>query len=145
VRFLRSDPSVFRVYGIGGCLFPNTATAFGLDDIGMYEGLFVKRFARYVHSLVDPGFFGEESFHAFRAEVADPASPFLDLLNLKYFILPPQIPIPPEGPAALSLKPVYQGEVNIFERTRTLARVLIVHRADVVPDGESALRALKSG
>jgi len=145
VRFLRSDPSVFRVYGIEWCLFPNTATAFGLDDIGIYEGLFVKRFARYVHALVDPGFFSEESFHAFRADVADPGSPFLDLLNLKYFILPRDTSIPPAGQAALSLKPVYQGEVNIFERTRALPRVLIVHRAGVVPDGDSALWALKSG
>ena len=145
VRFLRRDPSVFRVYGIDGCLFPNTATAFGLDDIGLYEGLFVKRFARYVHALVDPRFFGEESFHAFRAEAVDPGSRFLDLLNLKYFIVPAGAPIPPERQAALSLRPVYDGEVKIFERTRALPRVLIVHRADVVSDGESALRALKGG
>ena len=145
VRFLRSDPSVFRVYGIDGCLFPNTATAFGLYDVGLYEGLFVKRFARYVHALVDPRFFGEQSFNAFRAEVVDPGSPFLDLLNLKYFIVPATASIRTERRRALSLEQVYDGEVKILERTRALPRAFIRHRADHVPDGESALRALRSG
>lgn len=145
VRFLRSDPSVFRVYGIGGCLFPNTATAFGLDDIGMYEGLFVKRFARYVHTLVDPGFFGEESFHAFRAEIVDPGSPFLDLLNLKYFILPAGVSIPPEQQTALSLRSAYDGEVKIYERLSAFPRAMIRHRVDFLPDDDQILRALKSG
>ncbi|MDP3938684.1 MAG: YfhO family protein [Deltaproteobacteria bacterium] len=145
VEFLRHDPSTFRVYGIDGCLFPNTATAFGLEDIGMYEALFVKRFARYVHELLDSRFLGDDSFHAFRAELVDPGSRFLDLLNLKYFIIPSGSTIPAERQKMLGLKKVYEREVTIFERVRVLPRVLIVHRSHYVSDGEEALRLLKGG
>jgi len=145
VQRLRQDPLPFRVFGLRGCLYPDSATAFGLDDIGIYEGLFVDRFTTYIRELVDDRFFSPGSFHAFREDVRDPGSPFLDLLNLKYLIVPVGASIPPERQAALSLRPVYEGEVKIYERTRALPRVRIVHRAGVVSDGESALRALKSG
>ncbi len=145
VEWLREDPESFRVYGIDGCLFPNTATAFGLDDIGLYEGLFVRNFASYIRELVDGRFFTEESFHAFRSEVVDPGNRFLDLLNLKYFILPADASVPPEQQRSLSLRPVYQGEVKIFERLGVLPRAMVLHRADFVSDEAAALSLLGSG
>jgi len=145
VRFLRDRPGPFRVYGIDGCLFPDTATAFGLDDIGIYEGLFVKRFASYVNTLVDNRIFGPGSFHAFRSEVANPGSRFLDLLNVRYFILPAGAAIPPEGLRTLSLRQVYAGEVLVLERLNAFPRAMIRNRAEVPSGGEDVLMILKSG
>jgi hypothetical protein len=145
VDHLRKDQSLFRVFGVDGCLFPNTATAFGLDDIGMYEGLFVKRFATYIRELVDDRFFQPGSFHAFRGSVKDPDNRFLDLLNLKYHILPKGSPIPPERLRKLSMKLDYDGEVRILERTKVMPRVMIRHQADFVSDDIAALNLLKQG
>jgi hypothetical protein len=137
ITFLKKDSMPFRVYGISGCLFPNTATAFGLDDIGVYEALFVKRFTDYIRELVDSSFFNERSFHAFRGHIRDPA-------NVKYLILPKNILIPPEHESRLSLKVVYKDEVTIYERLNALPRIMIRHRADVVADSKQALRYLKN-
>jgi hypothetical protein len=145
VQFLRSDRTLNRVYGLGGALFPNTATAFGLYDIGMYEGLFVNRFADYVRELVDPRFFNKRSFHAFRGDIRDPSNQFLDLLNLKYLIAPRGTTVSDEQMTRLSLKPVYENEVTIYERRNVFPRAIIRHRADVVADDERALDLLKSG
>ncbi len=145
IRWLQRDPLPFRVFGLHGCLYPDTATAFGLDDVGIYEGLFVDRFTTYIRELVDDRLFSPGSFHAFREVLRNPGSRFLDLLNLKYLIVPAGASIAPPQQAALALRAVYEGEVNIYERRRALPRVLIVHHADHVPDGEEALRALKSG
>ena len=133
------------MFGIHGCLYPNTATAFGLDDIGLYEGLFVDRFATYIRELVDDRVFSPTAFHAFREDVWNPGSPFLDLLNLRYFIVPREEAIPPEQQAALSLRPVYEGEVRIYERMNALPRAMIRHRTDFVADDGQILRALRGG
>jgi len=143
VTYLKADPLPFRVYGIGGCLYPNTATAFGLDDIGMYEGLFVKRFADYVRELVDGSFFNESSFHAFRQSLQDPSNAFLDLLNVKYLILPRNRVVKPWVADKHSLKMVYRDEVLIYERLNVLPRIMFRCRADVVSDDEQALSLLR--
>ena len=145
VQFLRSDRTLNRVYGLGGALSPNTATAFGLHDLGMYEGLFVKRFADYIRELVDDRFFNEGSFHALRGSIRDPTSKFLDLLNLKYLIAPRGTALTSEQMTRLSLKLVYDDEVTIYERLNAFPRAMIRHRADVVADDGRALALLKSG
>jgi hypothetical protein len=145
VEFLRRQPGPFRVYGIGGCLYPNTATAFGLDDIGIYEALFVDRFATYIHELVDNRFFAPGSFHAFRGNVRDPGSRFFDLINLKYFIVPKSTLTPPERMSALGLKLVYDAEVKIFQRLNAFPRAMIRHRVIYAAGDLDALQTLESG
>ncbi len=145
VGFLKQTPEPYRVYGIGGVLNPNTATAFGLDDIGIYEGLIVKRFADYVHHFVDKRLFDVGSFNAFRKNIPDPRNRFLDLLNLKYLVLPPNRAIPNEAAAALSLRLVYDREVKVYERLNVFPRVMIRHRADVIADDAETLEQLGAG
>lgn len=145
VAFLEAQPERGRVYGLSGVLSPNTATALGLDDLGMYEGLFVERFARYVHDLVDPGFFGPGCFPVLRYGVQDPANPFLDLLNVRYFLTLGRIGVSAQQAAELGLELVYDQEIKIFRRKNALPRAMIRRRVDVVPDDERALGLLKGG
>jgi hypothetical protein len=145
VAFLKRDRNRFRVFGVGGCLHPNTATAFGLDDLGIYEGLFVGRFARFVHALVDRQAFGDGSFHAFRGGLPDPGNRILDLANLKYLIAPKDVQLPAETLARFHLSLVYDREVRIVRRERALPRATVRTAADFVPDGKSALARLAAG
>lgn len=145
VNLLKQTPEPFRVYGIGGVLNPNTATAFDLDDIGIYEGLIVKRFADYIHNLVDDRMFGVGSFNAFRGTLQDPSNRFLDLLNLRYLVLPPTQVIPPEVAARFSFRLVYDGEVRVYERLNVFPRAMIRHHADVIAGDAETLERLKGG
>jgi hypothetical protein len=77
--------------------------------------------------------------------VKDPANRFLDLLNVKYFILPKTARIPAKSMEALSLKLVYNSDVRILERLNAMPRLMIRHAADVVPDDEEVLRLLRDG
>lgn len=145
VQFLKEHQGSSRVYGLGGVLAPNTATAFGIYDVAMYEGLFVKRFADYIRELVDAGFFNEGSFHAFRGSIRDPSNRFLDLLGVKYLIAPGGTVVREDHMTRLSLKSVYDGEAVIYERLNVFPRAMIRHRADVVPDDGRALALLRTG
>lgn len=145
VTFLERDTSPHRVYGLDFALFPNTATAFGLDDLGIYEGLYVRRFAIFVHQLVDARAFAPGTFPAFRAALADPDNRFLDLLNLKYLILPRESRAIAERWNEGGFEVVYDAEVVIVERLRALPRARILGAALFVDSGAAALELLKSG
>ncbi len=145
IEFLRRQRGPFRVYGIDGCLYPNTATGLGVDDIGIYEGLFVKRFATYIRDLVDDSHLQNHAPNTFRAYVKDPKSRFLDLLNLKYFILPKQGKISPRRMKELSLRIIYDREVRIAERLNVMPRAMIRRHADFISNDERVLSVLKNG
>ena len=102
VRWLRATPDRGRVFGTEWTLFPNTASAFALDDLGIYGGLFVDRFVRFVRALIDPGRFAVGSHVGeLRARLPDYASPFLDLLSVRYLVAPAGAPEPPGDDARL--------------------------------------------
>src|SRR5262249_60713903 len=61
VRWLRATPDRGRVFGTEWTLFPNTASAFALDDLGIYGGLFVDRFVRSLPGPLRPGGFAAGS------------------------------------------------------------------------------------
>lgn len=131
------------MFGINGVLFPNTATAFQIDDLAIYEGLFVGRFVRFVRTLIDPArFSGSVMVGELRGRLPDYTSPFLDLLNLRYLLVP-------QGARVSGLPPgielVYDADVKIFRRTRALPRAYTVTRWTPVRTEEEALGALKRG
>ena len=141
VRWLHAQPERARVFG-SGPLFPDTATAFGVDDLGVYEGIFLERFTRFVRTLVDPRrFTGKSMVGELRGGLPDYGSPYLDLLALNYLIAP-------AGTAALAppgMEVVYDADVTILRRPTALPRAFTVGRWVVVGSEEEAIAALHEG
>lgn len=90
IRFLKNDPGVFRVYGLDGYLYPNTASAYELNDIGYVNGLVIHRFQEFSERLIDKNlsrwFFTGYSPYGGTRNLGSRA---WDLLNLTYVITAP--------------------------------------------------------
>ncbi|MCL4465928.1 MAG: YfhO family protein [Chloroflexi bacterium] len=57
VAYLRSRQAEapFRIFGVDGIMFPNTSSAFGLDDIRSLDALYIDRYLLYVQNFLSPG------------------------------------------------------------------------------------------
>ena len=127
--FLR-DREEGRVYGMFWTLFPNVATAYRVDDVGIFDGLLLQRFVGFINALVLPGHFKKDlSPTTLRTVPILGTKDFLDLLNLKYLVSDPGRPILPYHINSDRLRQVYDGEVRIFERQDVMPRAFVVHRA----------------
>jgi len=141
VRWLHAQPERGRVFGTGP-MFPDTATAFGIDDLAVYEGIFLDRFTRFVHTLVDPRrFTGASMVGELRGGLPDYGSPYLDLLAVRYLIVPAGAMA--RAPAGMEV--VYDADVTILRRTTALPRAFTVGHWVVVGSQEKALDALSDG
>ena len=51
IEFLKNCKERFRVYGVWGPMHPNTATGYGVDDFGILQGLFLKRYVFFINAI----------------------------------------------------------------------------------------------
>lgn len=156
VEYIKSSQPRERVFGVFWTLLPNTATGYRIDDLGIEEGLFSKRFVRYINNLIRKDFFrkvsaskvhvdyGVSAFRitpfTFNADIR----PFLDLLNVRYSIAPKKLSrlfIPAKHERFP--KPFYDKEVKIYEHPKAFPRAFIVHRAIFHPDEKLLFEAIK--
>jgi hypothetical protein len=143
IRWLKDQPERGRVFGIAGILYPNTATAFQIDDLGILEGLHVGRFVRFARTLIDPALFPEDWRGAvLRGRLPDYTSPFLDLLNVRYLLVPQSTRVSSLPP---SIELVYDADVKILRRTHALPRAYTVTHWRPVRTEQEALAALRAG
>jgi hypothetical protein len=138
IRFLQQDESAFRVVNIGFFLH-NFLIPFGIQDIGGYTSFYPKRYGEYLHlSQQGPAaplpdrYYRWTMFHRY-------GSPLLNLLHTKYVLTSPS-----EKPDTADLKPVYQGEIQVFENLSAFPRAFIVHDYQLCPDRQSAFEAIGS-
>jgi len=86
VRWLQQRGGQFRVIGLGLTLSPDSAAAFGLEDVRLCEALFPPRVVSGMSALVQ--FKPDTTWHT----TADPAdgfdafSPMLDWMNVRYLV-----------------------------------------------------------
>jgi hypothetical protein len=146
VRFLeqrRDTEPPFRVFGLGGLLYPNAATAFRLDDLRSLDALYPYRYFEYVRTFLAPTFDRYLGIPRGRWEgetrLAD--NPFLDLAGVRYVILPPAAPLPDS--AARQLRRAYAGEVEVLENPRALPRAFLVSSTRSAADPAQAVAAMK--
>jgi len=150
IEYLKDLPERSRSYGIFWTFYPNTATAFGVDDMGVFLGLLNKRFVSFFSNLINPNIFKNDLRPpALRAIPITMGTPFLDLLNVKYTITPSKdmmkrIVLGFQENNENRPDPVYSKEVNIYERTDAFPRTFIVHRAIFEPDKENAYKILRA-
>ncbi|HOW60067.1 MAG TPA: YfhO family protein [Candidatus Omnitrophota bacterium] len=143
IEFLKKQTPRGRAFGLERTFFPNTATAFGVDDLGIYEGLIPQRFVRYVNEFISPGRFRTEELPTLRIWLEDFANPFLDLANLRFLIAPAE-PIAPKKLDPKEKKLIYSHEVNIYERLTAFPRAFIVPKALFATDQNETISLLKS-
>ena len=84
VTFLEEQPEPYRVVGLGGYLYPNLASAFGIDDVRYLDAVFPAQYVRYLKDLVfkpreRARFVGTEEIYLERG---------LNMLNVEYIIAP---------------------------------------------------------
>ncbi|OGX28267.1 MAG: hypothetical protein A2787_02280 [Omnitrophica WOR_2 bacterium RIFCSPHIGHO2_01_FULL_48_9] len=149
IEFLKKSPERNRAYGIFWNFYPNTASGFELDDLGIFFGLIPKRFVNFVEELISDRIFDNDLRPpALRTIPIIKGQAFLDMLNVKYLVTPTTekmrrlVPSFREDPEDGQAK-VYAGEVNIYERTGAFPRAYIVHKAVFQPDTATAFIILK--
>ena len=143
--FLKASPRRIRSYGNFWAFYPNTATGFGVDDLGFFFGLAPKRFVTFTNHLLMKDIFQKDLRPpALRAiPIPEDRKPILDMLNVKYIITPATERFTRAfrhfEKISQRLDNVYDREVKIYERPEAFGRVYIVHKAVFQPDPERAL------
>lgn len=145
IELLKSSNEKIRNYGNLWAFYPNTATGFGLDDLGYFFGLVPKRFVYFVNKLILKDYFKSNlNPPALRAMPIKGRENILDLLNVRYIISPADENkylrmMPHLRDATKHLNLVYNKEVRIYRRPNTFPRAYIVHRAIFQPDENKSL------
>jgi len=129
MEFLKQFPERSRTYGLVWTMFPNTATGYGVDDLGIFDGLLMRRYVNFINELVLPNnFVADLRPTTLRVIPMTNAKEYLDLLNLKYLIAPKDMPLPASFQQSDALKSVYRAEADVYERQGALPRAFVVHR-----------------
>ena len=116
-------------------------STFYIEDVGGYTSFFPRRYGELIHlsanaQETDLSNIHLKQWYSFSAH----ASPILSMLNTKYFLAPPGIKLLQND----SLKLVYQGEMDIYENSRVMARAYFVREAIHVASREQAYETIAS-
>lgn len=129
--------------GTAALLASNTATPMGLDSIQGYNAVHLARYDEYVNALNGR----TQGYHNTDVYPDGLQSPLLDLLNVRYIVVPTNLGENQEPLRELKdAHPTVYGDdrVEVLENRDALPRAWIVHSARVVERGET-LDLLNSG
>ncbi|MGH2616990.1 MAG: YfhO family protein [Thermomicrobiales bacterium] len=116
----------------------NWATWFGLEDVQGYNPVQIQRYVEYIDALNGH----RQEYHERDVFPAGIGSPLLDLINLRYLVVPHDAPPSPE---LTGMPTVYEDQhVRILENAETLPRAWLVYEARQVAPGD-ALSLLADG
>lgn len=144
VRFLKKDPTLFRVSSNppGVVMTPNTKLPYRIFDVDIYSILTIDRYAALQKAVNPPpprGFRRAFSFRIFLFEEPARHRGLVNLMNVKYFLVPADASVgaPFRPPAWFRL--VYDREVKIYENPEALPRAFLAGRAVIVDSPAEAL------
>jgi len=149
IEMLKTATTPVRSYGNFWAFYPNCATGFSVDDLGFFMGLAPKRFVSFVNEFLSPGLF-QNNFRspALRSIPIIGRDRFLDLLNVRYLILPSDDillkPFPHFGDYTKNLEKVYHREVRVYKRPDTFARAFMVYHAVAETDQAKTFQLLNA-
>jgi len=132
IDFIKKVPERIRSYGVYWTFYPNTATGYQIDDLGIVHGILPKRFVRFVNQFLIRDFFKQDTNRSALWVVPLPFSgskPYLDMLNVAFTIAPKNLGAffpaarSPNFPETISLP-----AVDIFVNRQAFARCFIAHR-----------------
>lgn len=122
----------FRIVAFDRILPPNTNLVYRLQSIEGYESLHSARYHDFMKELVSP-----DVYHNWIDIFSRANRKFLQLLNVKYILAENKL----EGE---DLKPVYDGEIKIYEDLKALPRAWIASEGKVLKTKEEIFDELKS-
>jgi O-antigen/teichoic acid export membrane protein len=120
----------------------NSAMRYGLEDVRGYDSIIPKQYVEYMKRIHPQGELLYNRVAALYTKLGDRANyealdnPLLHLLGVRYVVTTHTIP-------NAGYKLVYDGEVKVFENTRTFPRAFIVSGAVAATDQGAALDALQ--
>lgn len=144
VRFLKSDPSLFRV---SSGAFVRVLTADGklpyrLYDVDLFDVLSQRRHTRLQQAINGRAFGQYETIRAFLFRDPVGQRGLLSLMNVKYVLAPPASMARDDPYAdAPGYRRVYDREVKVYENLEVLPRAFLADRARVVAE-DAALAAV---
>jgi len=130
IEWLQKDDSLFRIFGGGAILSPNSAEVFGLSDARGCDFVTVRRYEELITGRV-----GDFLFYM-NPPAIPPAFP---LLNVKYFLA--------AQPFSLDtnlFELAYSKEILIFRFKECRDRALLVYNYQVEPDKAAVLARVSS-
>jgi hypothetical protein len=138
-------PQAYRNHWLGPAnwlLVQNWGTWFNVDDVQGYNPVQVQRYVEFIDALNAH----RQEYHEADIFPSGLASPLLDLLNLRYLIVPADAADRDDlAPLVAELPAVYEDDhVRILENARAFPRVWLVHDVQEVSPGE-ALPLLRDG
>jgi len=132
IRFLKQDPGLYRVAGLGSALSPNTGMLFALSDVRGYEPLVPERYDALFDRIAG------SYRHHFHALLTSADSPLLDLLNVRYVIA--------DQPLGGRWELAYaQDGVSVYRNPGVLPRAFVVYDAVVVAGAQASLERVAEG
>jgi len=138
IRFLKADKSKFRIISFGNFLH-NSFAAYNLSDVGGYHSFYPKRYGEFLHlSQYGPDAPLPDRFQRW-TDFRTFGSPLLDLINVKYILLPPASMI-----QSSRLKPVYDKEIMIYENTNAFPRAFWVPSYEYCDNRQASYKKLGS-
>jgi hypothetical protein len=121
--------------GVNWLLVHNWATWFGLDDIQGYNPIQLRRYVEYVDAMNGH----RQEYHERDLFAGGLSSPLLNLLNLRFLIVPADAPNRPDMQNLTQSWPtVYHDEhVRVLRNDNALPRGWLVHEARQVEPGKA--------
>ena len=120
IEFLQKDKSLFRIMTYGKFM-THSFLPFEIHDAGGYASSYPRRYAEFLHlsqhglDIPLPGHYSRwVSFATF-------GSPLLDLINVKYLLIPPYV-----SASSPKLELVYNKEIKIYENKAFFPRIFFV-------------------
>jgi len=132
IQFLQSQEGIFRVAAIEWLtLPPNTAMAYGLQDLRAYEVPVPERIGKFFADGLRGHYDGALYL---LTGITPPTLRLLSLANVRYLLS-----VQDFTNSGLDLRRAYHGEMQIYENPGVFPRAFVVHRIQVASDGQSAL------
>jgi hypothetical protein len=132
LSYLQKQPGVFRVAGWRLALPPNSAMAYGLQDLRSYDGVGVRRYEELLEIVCH---FNGTAFELVNLD----ASGLIDLLNLKYIVSAADDDVP-----AGHFQLAYTGGARVYVNDRAQERAFLAD-GYVIARGDDARRLLRHG
>ncbi len=148
IELLKTSPVPIRSYGNFWAFYPNTASGYGVDDLGYFLGMAPKRFVEFINNILVPGHFTKDfRSPALRAFPVQGQEDILDLLNVEYIILPSNEELVRPFQRFRSIEEtaaeVYRKEVRVYKRPHVFDRAFIVHRAVFTRSAQETFSAVE--
>jgi hypothetical protein len=144
VRFLRSDPSLYRVSSSPyfRVLPPHAKLPYRLYDADLFDVLLLRRYATLQEAANGYPAHPDNTLHVFNLRHPDRIRGLVNLLNVKYVLVPrlkDNVVNPFQDRPWYRL--VYEHEMRIYENLEVLPRAFLVGRA-LVTTADGALAAM---